>query len=472
MALILALLPSVVSGEGENRIVIPESITVGKGESYVIPVTFEPENFSEAVIWQSSDEDIATVNKNGKLRAMKPGTCVVTAATESGLTAQCAVTVIRPVKSVSLNKYSAELALNRTLQLTATVKPKKADDQTIVWETSDPAVAVVDENGLVTAVGKGKCVISATAHNGKSARCSLTVKTIKPTGIKVTDLFVTMNPGDTYAITANVKPKKASNTGILYSVSDESVATVDENGVITAVSAGRAVITLTAAGKKSVKETIALSVVEPGSGRMAGLVIGINPGHQTTTITKLYPIAPGSKEKAPGCKVGAAGEWTRVPEYETNLQISLMLRDMLEAAGATVVMTRTENDVSITNIKRAKILNKANVDVALQVHCNSWTSHSKHGLSVYRKTTGDWTKEEFTVATLLTEAMAEETGALNLGVKINDRYMSLNWSTTPAVLLEVGYLSNKREDKLLATDAYRMKVAKGIYEGLAEYFGR
>lgn len=469
--LFLACIPAAVSDQ-TARLIIPESITVDKDGKAAIEVRFDPPEYSEAVTWESDNEKIARVTKKGKVKGLKAGECIITATTPSGLTARCRVTVVRPVKSVTLSASAAEISIGKTCQLTASVKPKKAYDKTIVWTSSNESVATVDENGLVTAIAKGKCVITAAARNGKKAVCTVTVKKLKPTSIKLSSLFITVETGSEKALGAKVKPKNASNTGITYTSSDESIAVVDENGVVKGVAAGRAVITLAADGSKKLKEKVQVCVVEPGSGRMAGLVIGLNPGHQTTTITKLYPIAPGSKEKAYGCKVGAAGPWTRVPEYETNLQISLMLRDMLEAEGATVVMTRTENDVSIHNIKRAKLLNKAGVDVALQVHCNSWTNPAKHGLSVYRKTTGDWQAQELAIARLLTEHMAETTGALNLGVKTNNRYMSLNWSTTPAVLLEVGYLSNKREDKLLATDAYRMKVAEGIYEGLAEYFGR
>ena len=205
---------------------------------------------------------------------------------------------------------------------------------------------------------------------------------------------------------------------------------------------------------------------------MAGLVIGINPGHQIKTIKKKYPLAPGSSKKAYGVKTGACGKWTRVNEYETVLQIGLKLARILTEQGATVVITRTKNDVMLTNIDRAKMLNAAGVDVALQLHCNSSKFRDHEGCSGYIRTTGDWAAESRAMSKALTKAISAETGCVNLGVKINNNYMSLNWTTTPTVLLEMGYLSNKKEDKLLATDDYREKMARGICEGLCAYFGR
>lgn len=472
LALMAAMIPAFAYCEDAPHMSIPERLIIDRGERMSIPVTFEPEDATEDIEWKSSDGDIASVTKKGVLKAKKAGECVIYAVSESGLTAQCAVTVARPVKNVTLNKKTAELGLNRTLQLTADVRPEKAYSREIEWSSSDEAVAEVSAGGLVTAVGKGKATITARAYNGVKAKCVVTVKNIKPKSIKMGSLFVTMHPGATYEIDAFVKPKKASDTGIIYKSDNPAAACVDAGGRVTAIAPGRATITLVASGKKSVKDTVEICVIEASSKRLEGLIIGLNPGHQTKTILKKYPIAPGSKKTAYGCKAGATGRFTGVNEYETNLQIGLMLSEMLTDAGATVVMTRTKNNVSITNIDRAKMLNEAGVDIAIQLHCNSSNFASHNGLSVYRKTKGKWRDEELAMAKALTSAMSEETGAVNLGVKTNDGYMSLNWSTTPAVLLEMGYLSNRREDKLLASDAYRKKMAKGIMEGIADYFGR
>ena len=170
--------------------------------------------------------------------------------------------------------------------------------------------------------------------------------------------------------------------------------------------------------------------------------------------------------------MGAGGRWSRIPEYEVVLQIGLKLQKKLEDAGAKVVMTRTTNNVSLTNIQRANILNKAGVDVALQLHCNSSTKKSHHGCSGFVRTTGGWYGQSKAIGKALVNAICANTGMTNKGVKKYNGYMSLNWTTTPSVLLEMGYLSNKTEDLLLATDDFREKIAQGIFDGLCAYYGR
>ena len=376
------------------------------------------------------------------------------------------------VKSLKLNRSAITVSLNHTARLKAKVSPKNAAGAEIFWSSSNENVVTVDENGLVTAVGVGKAAVTARAANGVKAKCKVTVKEIPPDSVKLDALYITLNPGGEYTLSPGVKPSNASDPSVEYSSSDISVATVSGDGVITAVTAGAATITCRCKANSGARDTCRVWVIEPGSKRMEGLIIGINPGHQKKTITKLYPIAPGSSKKAYGCKAGACGKWTRVNEYETNLQVGLKLQKLLTEQGATVVMTRTSNNVSITNIDRAKMLNKAGVDIALQLHCDSVKNTYKNGCTCFIRSTGKHVRESRAAAKALGKGMSGATGCLNRGVKVHNGYMSLNWSTTPAVLIEMGYLSNKKEDKLLASDGYRQLMAEGIMEGLCAYFGR
>ena len=351
------------------------------------------------------------------------------------------------------------------------LKAKKAD-----WSSSNKGVASVSK-GSVKAKSTGSAIITAT-YKGNTAACAVLVVNNKPLKevnvekLDFTQLFITMNPGNIAQTTITCAPAGTPDSAITYTSSDESVATVDEGGVVTALAEGKATITASSSSNPSVYNTCQICVVEPGSARMAGLIIGVNPGHQRHTIKEKYPLAPGSSETAYGVKEGACGKFTRVPEYETTLQIGLKLARNLTEQGATVVITRTSNDVQLTNIDRAQMLNEAGVDVALQLHCNSVDNQSKQGNSGYIRTTGDWVEESYAISDCITRSISAVTGAKNLGVKINNNYMSLNWTTTPSVLLEMGYISNKEEDELLASDDYREKLAYAITEGLCEYFGR
>ncbi len=211
---------------------------------------------------------------------------------------------------------------------------------------------------------------------------------------------------------------------------------------------------------------------EGDGGRLSGLVIGINPGHQNTVISQRFPLAPGSDRTGYGVKIGAVGQWTRVPEYETVLAIGLKLQARLEALGAKVVITRTDNDVMLTNIDRAQMLNEAGVDIALQLHCDSVDSARAEGCAAYYRDNGDWVAESRACADALTDAISEGCGCRNNGSKVCNDYMSLNWSETPSVLVEMGFISNQREDRLLASDEYRDLMADAIAEGLCRHFGR
>ena len=449
------------------------AFSFNRGDKRKLTLRWKGKNVSgKKAKWYSSNSSVVKVNKSGKLTAKRPGEAVISVKYKKNWV-QCKVVVTNfiYVKNVKVPKKMT-LLLNTAYQMKATVSPANAVDAELIWYSSNPAVASVDQDGLVSGLSSGKAYIYAKTVNGVYGRCKVTVKYVAPSSVWFSKAFVTLNPGDTAQTEYGMSPSVVSNPRIQYSTGDSSVATIDENGVITAVGVGRTKVYVRSAAHNKVCDSCTVFVVEPGSGRLAGLVIGINPGHQTKTIKKKYPLAPGSKKKAYGCKVGASGRWTRVPEYEVVLQIGLKLQKLLTDAGATVVMTRTTNNVWLTNIDRARILNKAGVDVALQLHCNSNKKKSHHGCSAYVRTTGGWYHESKAIGKVLVRHISANTGMTNKGVKKYNGYMSLNWTTTPSVLLEMGYLSNKTEDRLLATDAFRDKIAQGIFEGLCEYYGR
>ena len=118
------------------------------------------------------------------------------------------------------------------------------------------------------------------------------------------------------------------------------------------------------------------------------------------------------------------------------------------------------------------MLNEAGVDLALQLHCDSVSNTKKEGVQSFVRDNSNWARESKAMGAALTKAISAVTGAKNLGVKVNNDFMSLNWTTTPSVLLEMGYLSNSSDDHKLAQDSFREKLAQGIYEGLCAYFGR
>ena len=228
-----------------------ESVTLDKttlslavGETAQLAATVKPDDATDKnVSWTSSDESVAKVD-NGKVTAIKAGKATIIAKC-GGKTAECAVTVTVPTGSVTLDKTTLSLAIGETATLTATVKPDDATDKNVAWASSDESVAKV-ANGKVTAVKAGKATITAKC-GGKTAECAVTVTV--PTGsvtLDKTSLFLAV--GETAQLTATVKPDDATDKNVVWTSSDESVSKVD-NGKVTAVKAGKAMITAKCGGK-------------------------------------------------------------------------------------------------------------------------------------------------------------------------------------------------------------------------------
>ncbi|HIU70937.1 MAG TPA: Ig domain-containing protein [Candidatus Enterosoma merdigallinarum] len=164
-----------------NEITLDQtSLSLVKGQSKKIEVTaIKPENAADkTVTWGSADEKVASVDENGNVTGVAPGTTTITA--KVGLaSATCNVTVTDsaiPVTSVSLDKKSIELHVgDKGEQLAATISPENATDKTVSWSSSDATVAKVDQNGFVTPVKEGTATITATV-NGQSATCKVTVE--------------------------------------------------------------------------------------------------------------------------------------------------------------------------------------------------------------------------------------------------------------------------------------------------------
>ncbi|MGI6238876.1 MAG: N-acetylmuramoyl-L-alanine amidase family protein [Christensenellales bacterium] len=208
------------------------------------------------------------------------------------------------------------------------------------------------------------------------------------------------------------------------------------------------------------------------AGRLDGLVIGIDPGHQARANREQEPIAPGSKGTKAKVSSGTQGVSTGVAEYIVNLDVSLGLRDALEAEGAQVILTREVHEVDISNIERAVMMNEAGADLVLRIHCDGAEDASRNGIGLYVRATGACAQESYTAAEHLLSAMAEATGAKANGIYKRDSYTGLNWSEVPSILVEMGYMSNPDEDERLNDPAYQAQLIQGMVAGICDYFGR
>ena len=206
--------------------------------------------------------------------------------------------------------------------------------------------------------------------------------------------------------------------------------------------------------------------------RLYGLRIGIDPGHQEHANSEKEPVAPNSSETKAKVSSGTAGVSTGVAEYITDLEVALKLRDALKAQGCEVYMTREVNDIDISNLERAEMMNELGVDLVLRLHCDGATDRSANGIGMFVRATGEKQEESEAAAKVLLEAMSEATGAKARGVFLRDTYTMNNWSIVPCILVEMGYMSNPDEDEKLNDPAYQDLLVQGMVEGIARYFER
>jgi len=221
------------------------SLTVN--ETLTLTPTVLPETASnKTVTWTSSNTTVATV-ANGVVTARALGTATITATTQDGnRTATCVITVRTPVTGVTLNRVFATLGISESLTLVATVQPANATNTNVTWTSSNPAVATVSSTGVVTAISQGTATITATTVDGNfTATCEMTIIPIPVTGVTLSHTTFSLQPGFTHTLTATIAPANATNKNVTWTSSNPSVATVNSNGMIVAMSYGWTTITAT-----------------------------------------------------------------------------------------------------------------------------------------------------------------------------------------------------------------------------------
>jgi N-acetylmuramoyl-L-alanine amidase len=202
-------------------------------------------------------------------------------------------------------------------------------------------------------------------------------------------------------------------------------------------------------------------------------VVALDPGHQSKADSTLEPVGPNASATGQRATVGGMGVATHVAEYELARQIAVGLEDRLVAKGVKVVLTRTTNDVDISEAQRAVKANDAKADLFVQIHLRSGVDSEAVGVATLYPAANQWTKANVSDSRRAAEAILNNvvvtTGAANRGVSGADDVAGLNWCKGPCVLVEAGCLSNAMEDRLLASARYQDLVVEGMADGIIEY---
>ena len=247
---------------------LPDEVQVNVGATAETAATYESKQEADAAAqqaaadkidwsWTVGDDTIATVDGSGVVTGVKGGSTLVTVTSADGkFTASCPVTVSQPLQGIALSNI--DLVINRTdnADINCTLTPADTTDTDITYEIADNSIAKLNGSKVV-AVGNGTTTLTAACGKIK-ANAQITVTTA-PTEIQLDSTEGVLTVGNTHTIQATLLPETTTNTDLVWSVCNESIATVDEHGTVTAQGPGNCVVTA-ATPDGALKATYSLTV--------------------------------------------------------------------------------------------------------------------------------------------------------------------------------------------------------------------
>lgn len=265
--------PEVKEISVESVFLNKDKVSILEGDSINLEATISPTDATNKnVTWESSKEEIASVDENGKVTAIAVGNTKITVrSVDGGKTDVCEVEVLLkpiPVTEVKLNKTKLEITEGESEQLVATVLPENATNPAIKWESSDPAIASIGTTGNLKAKKVGKVTITVTSEDGnKKATCDVSViaKVFPVTGVSLNKPSLKLKVGDKDVLIAIITPENATNKNVTWTSKDASIVKVDNKGNIEAMANGETEIIVTTEDgnfKATCKVTVAAVVTE------------------------------------------------------------------------------------------------------------------------------------------------------------------------------------------------------------------
>lgn len=218
-------------------------------------------------------------------------------------------------------------------------------------------------------------------------------------------------------------------------------------------------------------------IAEADLPQTGGHLICIDAGHQSHGNSEKEPIGPGASEMKAKVSGGTSGKTSGLAEYQLTLQVSLKLQAELEARGYTVIMTRTENDVNISNSERAAVANNAGAEAFVRIHANGSEDTSVHGAMTICQTASNpynasLADSSYSLSEKVLDGLVAATGCRREKVWKTDTMSGINWCMVPVTIVEMGYMTNPEEDLNMASSDYQDKIVAGIADGIDDFFAR
>ncbi len=324
---------------------------------------------NKAIAWSSTDPSVATVSSSGVVTAKKSGSCKIIAMSKdgSGQSDRCTIVVKQKATAVVLSNDTLTIKPNSSEKLTAQILPSNVSSKCVAWSSSNKEVAIVNANGVVTAVKEGSCTITATATDGsgKKAVCRVTVSN-PVTSVVLNAHSISWNIGKKAHFYPVVTPDTATNTGVIYTSSNPNVATVSEKGLLTAVSAGTCVITCTAADGSGKYDTCTVTVKQP----VTKLTIsGSSTVDTDSSITLKAQIAPTN---ATNKKVNWSSSNTAVAKVDSNGKVTGV------SAGKAVIICTANDGSKVTASKTITVNQKKVTGQMIADYAESWVGKTRY----------------------------------------------------------------------------------------------
>ncbi|EHJ01974.1 Ig domain protein group 2 domain protein [Clostridium sp. DL-VIII] len=436
-----------------------DTITAQNGTTQLTATVNPSDATDKTVTWSSSDNTIATVDSNGLVTAKSDGSVDITATANDGsgisstktisVSGQTVVTPPTDVKvtGISISGNDTISTKDGTTQLTATVNPSNATDKTVTWTSSDNTIATVDSNGLVTAKADGSVDIKATANDGSNISSTKTISVsgqtvvTPPTDVKVTEITISggssiSTKGETLTLTTDINPSDATDKSATWTSSDDTIATVDNNGVVTAKADGSVDITATANDGSNISSTKTITVsgqsvvTPPTDVKVTGITISGGSGISTKGGTTQL-IANVSPSNATDKTVTWSSSDNSIATVDSNGLVTA------KANGTVIIKVKANDGSGIESTKTINISGQTTTIPVTNVNVTGITISGSDNISTKGGTlnltcnvapsnatnkTVTWTSSDNTIATVDANGLvtAKGNGSVTITATAND----------------------------------------------------